>query len=72
MTVTWKPGKGASRQIVRLRGRHVNLARLVSGKTTKVVFTAVRRDEQVGIELRGVSARQRAGPVRRVRVAKAR
>jgi hypothetical protein len=72
VTVTWRPGRGTSRQIVRLRGKNTSLARFVSGKTRKVVFTAVRRDEPVTIEVRGVSARQRLGPVRKVRVAKAR
>jgi hypothetical protein len=68
VTVTWKPGKSTSRQIVRLRGKHTNLARLVTGKTGKVVFDAVRRDERVTIEVRGVSAKQRRGPARTVRV----
>ena len=72
VTVTWRPGRGTSRQVVRLRGKHTNLARLVSSKTRKVVFTAVRRDERVTIEVRGVSAKQRQGPVRKVRVGPAR
>jgi hypothetical protein len=68
VTVTWKPGSGTKQQTVRLRGRHTNLARLVSSKTRKVVFSAVRRDETVTIEVRGVSAKQRLGPVRKLRV----
>jgi hypothetical protein len=72
VTVTWRPGRGASRQIVRLRGKHTTLARFVSAKTRKVVFTAVRRDEQVTVEVRGVSAKQRRGAARSVRVRAAR
>ncbi|MDQ3933371.1 MAG: hypothetical protein M3340_01925 [Actinomycetota bacterium] len=72
VTVSWRPGKGAKSQIVRLRGRHTNLARLVSSKTRRMVFTAVRRDERVTIEVRGVSARQRQSAVRKVRVGAAR
>ena len=67
VTVTWKFGKGARQQIVRLRGKHMNLARLVSGRARKVVFTAVRRDEPVTIEVRGRSHDLREGPARKVR-----
>jgi hypothetical protein len=68
VSVTWRPGSGAKQQMVRLRGKHTTLARLVSGKTRKLTFTAVRRDETVTIEVRGVSAKQRLGAVRKLRV----
>jgi hypothetical protein len=71
-TVTWRPGSGAKQQIVRLRGKHTTLARFVRGKTRKLVFDAVRRDEVVTVEVRGVSARQRLGPAAKVRARPAR
>jgi hypothetical protein len=71
-TVTWRPGSGAKRQIVRLRGKHTTLARYVTGRTRKLVFDAVRRDETVTVEVRGVSARQRLGRAAKVRARAAR
>ena len=72
VTVTWSVPRGAKRQVVRLRGKHTNLARFVSSKTKSLTFTAVRRDEKVTIEVRGLSVNLRAGPTRKVSVGGAR
>jgi hypothetical protein len=72
VTVSWRPGSGSKQQIVRLRGKHTSLARYVGGNARKLVFTAVRRDEAVTVEIRGVSSKQRLGRSSKVRARAAR
>ena len=68
VSVTWRPGRGAKQQIVRVRGKNTNIARLVSAKTRKLTLAAVRRDERVSVEVQGVSSRGIQGKATRLRL----
>lgn len=69
LTLRWGPASGAQRYVVTLRGAHgTRLGRLVPGKTRKLRFTAVRRDERVVAQVRGLSKKLRLGAARSITV----
>lgn len=73
VTVTFRPPRGARHTIVKLRGaRGSRMARTVSGRQRRVVFTGLRWETAISVEARSLSRELRAGPVRRAKSRKAR
>jgi hypothetical protein len=70
VTVSWKRVPGASRYVVKLRGRQrgTGTARFVAGRAKSVRIPAVRKDDRITIEVRAVSSKLRQGVGRRVRL----
>jgi len=69
VTVSWRRVPGASRYMVKLRGRRgTGTARLVPGRARSVKIPAVRKDDRITIEVRAVSRQLRTGVARKVRL----
>ena len=69
VTVSWKRVAGASRYVVKLRGRRgTGTARFVPGRARSVRIPAVRKDDRITVEVRAVSSKARQGTQRRVRL----
>jgi hypothetical protein len=69
VTVSWKGVPGASRYVVKLRGRRgTGTARFVAGRAKSVRIPAVRKDDRVTVEVRAVSSKLRQGAARKVRL----
>jgi hypothetical protein len=69
VTVSWKKVRGASRYLVRLRGRRgTGTARFVAGRARSIRIPAVRKDDRITIEVRAVSSKLRQGLGRKVRL----
>jgi hypothetical protein len=63
LMLTWNRASGARRYIARLTGAHgTRLATLT--RRTSVTFRAIRRDERIRIEVRGVAANGATGPAK--------
>ena len=67
LTVSWRGARGATRYAVLLHGAHgTRLGRLVTARTHRTRFAAVRRDERVTVTVQALSAKLRRGPTRKV------
>ncbi|MEA2480418.1 MAG: hypothetical protein QOJ07_2340, partial [Thermoleophilaceae bacterium] len=69
VTVTWGGVSGAKSYVVRLSSRHgTKVAKLVPGRSHSTVFTAIRIDDKLKIDVRALAASMRGGPRRSVTV----
>ena len=69
VTVSWKRVPGASRYVVKLRGRRgTGTARFVAGRARSVKIPAVRKDDRITVEVRAVSSKLRLGAARKARL----
>jgi hypothetical protein len=69
VTVSWKKVAGASRYLVKLRGRRgTGTARFAPGRARRIRIPAVRKDDRITIEVRAVSSKLRQGAGRKVRL----
>jgi hypothetical protein len=70
VTVSWRRLRGASRYVVKLRGRQrgTGTARFVPGRARSVRIPAVRKDDRITISVRAVSPKMRQGAARTVRL----
>jgi hypothetical protein len=61
LALSWGGARGAKTYVVRLKGaKGTRLAKYVKGRSVR--FTAIRRDEKIVVEVRGVGANMRTGP----------